>query len=64
VVWYDITKQQGDGVHQELHVNEICRVIREAGFEPVERDTLYQPLRSETELPARSAAGQPPVAVG
>jgi hypothetical protein len=30
----------------------------------VERDTLYQPLRSETELPARSAAGQPPVAVG
>jgi aminodeoxyfutalosine synthase len=64
VVWYDITKQQGDGVHQELHVNEICRVIREAGFEPVERDTLYQPLRSETELPAGSAAGQTPVAVG
>jgi aminodeoxyfutalosine synthase len=47
VVWYDITKQQGSSVHQELHVNEIRRLIREAGFEPVERDTLYQPLATE-----------------
>jgi aminodeoxyfutalosine synthase len=47
VVWYDITKQQGSSVHQELHVSEIRRLIREAGFEPIERDTLYQPLASE-----------------
>jgi aminodeoxyfutalosine synthase len=42
VVWYDITKRQGDGTHQELHVRDIHRLIREAGREPVERDTLYR----------------------
>jgi aminodeoxyfutalosine synthase len=42
VVWYDITKRQGDGTHQELHVRDIQRLIREAGREPVERDTLYR----------------------
>jgi hypothetical protein len=42
VVWYDITKRQGDGVHQELHVEDIKRIIREAGRETVERDTLYR----------------------
>jgi aminodeoxyfutalosine synthase len=41
VVWYDITKREGDGVHQELHVDDIKRLIREAGRTPVERDTLY-----------------------
>jgi aminodeoxyfutalosine synthase len=41
VVWYDITKREGEGVHQELHVGDIKRVIREAGRIPVERDTLY-----------------------
>src|SRR5438477_253825 len=44
VVWYDITKKQGDGVHQELHVSDIHRIIRETGREPVERDTLYRPV--------------------
>ena len=46
VVWYDITKREGDRgtTHQELHVNDIKRIIREAGREPVERDTLYRPL--------------------
>jgi aminodeoxyfutalosine synthase len=44
VVWYDITKRQGDGVHQNLHVRDIQRLIREAGRTPVERDTLYQPV--------------------
>jgi aminodeoxyfutalosine synthase len=44
VVWYDITKRQGDGVHQELNVEEIKRLIREAGRIPVERDTLYRPV--------------------
>ena len=45
VVWYDITKRQGSGgTHQELHVDDIQRLIREAGFEPVERDTLYRAI--------------------
>jgi aminodeoxyfutalosine synthase len=42
VVWYDITKREGNGVHQELHVDDIKRLIREAGRMPVERDTLYR----------------------
>jgi aminodeoxyfutalosine synthase len=50
VVWYDITKRQGKGVHQEFHVEDIERLIREAGRVPVERDTLYRPVR-------RKAAG-------
>jgi aminodeoxyfutalosine synthase len=50
VVWYDITKRQGDGVHQEMHVEQLKRLIREAGREPVERDTLYRPLRRSPEL--------------
>ena len=44
VVWYDITKKEGRGVHQELHVGDIQRIIREAGKIPVERDTLYRPI--------------------
>jgi aminodeoxyfutalosine synthase len=44
VVWYDITKREGDGTHQELHIHDIQRLIREAGKEPVERDTLYRPI--------------------
>jgi len=47
VVWYDITKGQGDGTHQELHVHDIQRLIREAGRTPIERDTLYRPVRRE-----------------
>ena len=47
VVWYDITKRQGDGTHQELHVNDIRRLIREAGKQPVERDTLYRVVRGD-----------------
>jgi aminodeoxyfutalosine synthase len=44
VVWYDITKREGDRgtTHQELHVQDIKRIIREAGRVPVERDTLYR----------------------
>lgn len=49
VVWYDITKRQGDGVHQHLHVGDIQRLIREARREPVERDTLYREIRRELE---------------
>ncbi len=48
VVWYDITKREGHGtVHQQFHVNDIKRLIREAGREPVERDTLYRQIVRE-----------------
>jgi aminodeoxyfutalosine synthase len=47
VVWYDITKRQGDGVHQELPVDQLKRLIREAGQIPVERDTLYRSVRRD-----------------
>jgi aminodeoxyfutalosine synthase len=48
VVWYDITKRAGQGVHQEMHVSDIQRLIREAGREPVERDTLYHEVKRDT----------------
>jgi aminodeoxyfutalosine synthase len=68
VVWYDITKRQGDGVHQNLHVSDIRRLIREAGREPIERDTLYHEVKRDPATdrvlsfraglsPARSSAG-------
>src|SRR5207253_1866504 len=47
VVWYDITKRTGHGVHQELHVEDIKRLIREAGRLPVERDTLYREVKRQ-----------------
>lgn len=49
VVWYDITKlnhagQDGGDVktHQEVTPATLQRLIRDAGFEPIERDTLYR----------------------
>ena len=48
VVWYDITKRAGDGTHQEFHIRDIQRLIREAGKEPVERDTLYRRVVRDT----------------
>ncbi len=44
VVWYDITKREGGhgNNHQEQTVEDIRRLIVEAGFVPVERDTLYR----------------------
>lgn len=45
VVYYDITKREGDGTtHQELTVDKLKRLIVEAGCKPVERDTLYRPV--------------------
>lgn len=45
VVWYDITKREGHGTnHQEMTVDQIRRLIREAGFIPVERDSVYRPV--------------------
>jgi aminodeoxyfutalosine synthase len=42
VVWYDITKVGGATTHQEVDVWALQKAIREAGFTPVERDTLYR----------------------
>ncbi len=42
VVWYDITKVGGGDTHQEVTVGDLRRAVREAGFEPLERDTLYR----------------------
>jgi aminodeoxyfutalosine synthase len=47
VVWYDITRVGGAGTHQEASVWDLQRTIREAGFRPVERDTLYRPLERD-----------------
>jgi len=44
VVWYDITKVNGPSTHQEATVWDLQRAIREAGFRPIERDTLYRPI--------------------
>ncbi len=44
VVWYDITKTSGD-THQELSVPQLQAMIVEAGGVPVERDSLYRPIR-------------------
>lgn len=42
VVWYDITKVGGSDTHQEVTVTDLRQAVCEAGFEPVERDTLYR----------------------
>jgi aminodeoxyfutalosine synthase len=47
VVWYDITKVGGASTHQEVTVFDLQKAIREAGFRPVERDTLYRPVVRE-----------------
>ncbi len=45
VVWYDITRREGRGTNrQELSVDQIRRLIREAGCVPIERDSLYREL--------------------
>lgn len=44
VVWYDITKVGGAGTHQEVTVATLQKAIRDAGFRPVERDTVYRPV--------------------
>jgi aminodeoxyfutalosine synthase len=42
VVWYDITKVGGADTHQEVSTYTLQKAIRDAGFTPVERDTLYR----------------------
>ncbi len=63
VVWYDITKVKGDtSTHQEVTVNTLRQTIYEAGFEPVERDTLYR--RIERDGPNWRLAGSEMVGTG
>ncbi|MCL2329811.1 MAG: aminofutalosine synthase MqnE, partial [Phycisphaerae bacterium] len=45
VVHYDITHREGKGSHQELTVDAIRRLIRQADGIPIERDTLYRPVK-------------------
>jgi len=47
VVWYDITRLDGPSTHQEAGVWDLQRAIREAGFRPIERDTLYRPIQRQ-----------------
>lgn len=47
VVWYDITKVGGADTHQEVGVNDLRQAITEAGYEPVERDTLYRRIERD-----------------
>lgn len=48
VVWYDITKREGRGANrQELTIDQLARLIREAGCVPVERDSLYREVRRD-----------------
>lgn len=49
VVWYDITKRNGN-THQEITTADLKRMICAAGGQPVERDTLYETV-------VRDAAG-------
>jgi aminodeoxyfutalosine synthase len=45
VGWYDIAREKGrEASRQELTVAQIRRLLREAGYEPIERDSLYQPV--------------------
>ncbi len=48
VIYYDITKRSGS-THQEMTVDDLRRLIVEAGCRPVERNTLYRRvIRDET----------------
>jgi len=51
VVWYDITKvNHGDSsaaTHQEVTPGTLQKAIREAGFDPIERDTLYRRVKRD-----------------
>ncbi|MBI5764215.1 MAG: CofH family radical SAM protein [Planctomycetes bacterium] len=49
VVYYDITKREGGAgnTHQELTVDQMRSLMREAGCRPVERDSLYRPVVRE-----------------
>jgi len=45
VVWYDITKVGGSDTHQEVTAQSLRQSILQAGFKPIERDTLYRRVK-------------------
>jgi aminodeoxyfutalosine synthase len=47
VVEEKIYHDAGATTSQSLRREELLRLIREAGREPVERDTLYRPVRRD-----------------
>ena len=48
VEYYGITRRATHGTaRQHLSVDQLRRLIREAGGIPVERDTLYRPVRRD-----------------
>jgi aminodeoxyfutalosine synthase len=47
VMWYDITKVESDTTKQSQSTRDLCRAIRDAGFNPVERDTLYRQVKRD-----------------
>lgn len=47
VVWYDITKVASDDTHQEVTVTDLRDAVLEAGYEPIERDTLYRTIERD-----------------
>jgi aminodeoxyfutalosine synthase len=44
IVEEKIYHMAGAGTSQQLTRSELERIVREAGFVPVERDTLYNPI--------------------
>ena len=59
VVWYDITKVGGSTTHQEVSIREMRQTIAEAGYRPIERDTLYRPIDRDPDTGAWSLAEFP-----
>ncbi len=47
VVWYDITKVGHASTHQETTAVDLENAIRNAGLEPIERDTRYRRVTRE-----------------
>ncbi|MEE2972616.1 MAG: radical SAM protein [Planctomycetota bacterium] len=47
VVWYDITHVGNAGTHQETTAADLQHAAIEAGFDPVERDTLYRRVQRD-----------------
>jgi aminodeoxyfutalosine synthase len=52
VVEETIYHMAGAGTPQQLSRPELERIVREAGFVPVERDTLYNPIAPPAALAA------------
>lgn len=62
VGWYDITKREAGAGNrrQEMSVERMRRLIREAGRVPIERDTLYRRVNRSAAGEWRVEGGDPP----